>query len=62
MIQKAKTQNLRVWSKEMFIHQEGTNQQDGSLNDASNPSCSLDQDKVFKGLGTRYVKVLVGKF
>lgn len=35
---KAKTQNIRVWSKDRFIDREGTNQEDGSLISTSNPS------------------------
>lgn len=62
MIQKAKTQNIRVCSKERFIGQEGINQEDGSLNGASNPSCWLEQDKDLRDGGMGYVKVLVGKF
>lgn len=61
MIQKAEIQNIRVWSKEMFIDQEGTNQEDGSLNGASNSSCSLDRDKVFKGLWDQVCKSAGGK-
>lgn len=61
MIQKAKTQNIRVCSKERFIDQEGIDQEDGSLNGASNPSCSLDQDKVFKGRWDQVCKSAGGK-
>lgn len=37
MLLMAKTQNIRVWSKDSFISREGAKQEDGSLSSASNP-------------------------
>lgn len=38
MFQKAKTQNIRVSSMEMFIDREGPNRDDGRITGTSNPS------------------------
>ena len=38
MLQKAKTQNIKLWSKERFVDQEDTNQEDRKLSGASHPS------------------------
>lgn len=48
---KAKTQNVRVWSKERFVNKEGTNREDGRLSGAPNPSYCRTRLRVYKGLG-----------
>ena len=62
MLEMAKTQTIRVWNKERISDQEGTNQEDGRPNSASNPPSLQDQAKGFlMGYGDRYVEVLVGQ-
>lgn len=56
IVWKAKTQNIRVWSKEKFIYQEGASQEDGRPKGVSN--------SLFKGegvRGNRCVEVLGGR-
>lgn len=60
-LQKAKTQNVGVWNKEMFIDWEGANPKDRRPDGTSYPSCSLGRLKVFKGLGNRDEEALVGQ-
>lgn len=36
-LQKVKTQNIRVWSKERFIDRAGADREDGNPSGSSNP-------------------------
>lgn len=50
MLQKAKTQNVRIWSKEIFISGEGANQEDGRPNSGPNHLAQWARLRGFKGL------------